>query len=196
MGWWRIQAQEHPPVPTGEAADAQAVEELFSQRRQEQRLKEWVVQYANPGNDPTRIRNGLGFYVELGVLYLQQHRLEEANQFFSELKKHSIEQYALLGRLGHAIVLGLQDRPAESNQLFMELFGDLKRPPKGRLPLALFLRENPQLAQWVAKALDFNAVNATPEAPFPPQLEPLRRPGTWPFGGRRPPIDKAAGKRT
>src|SRR5262249_40127668 len=91
------------------------------QRRNEQFLREAVEKYANPGGDRVSRDLGLRHSLELGVLYLKEDRLEEADQFFAGLIK--VPVYRILGRLGHAIVLARQDHAIESNKLFLELVG-------------------------------------------------------------------------
>jgi serine/threonine-protein kinase len=175
----RLKKPAEPPTAPA-TDDTRAVEALFSQQKREQFLKDAVDQYANPSNDLTS-RLGAGHIIELGLLYLDQWRLDEADEFFSRLMKSTVKPYANLGRLGHAVVLGLQNYPAESNQAFKELLKDVRAPRQ-----ALYLLENPQLAQWVARSLDYNATNAPTD--FPKELQFLRYPG----GG----LSKAAGKRT
>jgi hypothetical protein len=114
--------------------------------------------------------------VELGLFYLEQGRLDDADRFFQGLvRSQSVAPYRYLGNLGHATVLGLQDHAAESEELFFKL---LLVPGTGgvRPEAARLLRQNPRLHQWVAKALDYDHANQTREHPFPRQLEPLRHP--------------------
>lgn len=177
LGWLRIHAHAQAPAPEEPAGEAEADDGLFSQRKREQFLKEAVQHYANPGNDPSKIDLGLSHAAELGGFYLDQGRLDEADQFFLAESGQQTAEYAVLGKLGHATVLALRNQPAESNKAFLELLGDKKRfgDPRWRRQ---FLGKNPQLHQlhqWVAKALDYNAANAA-ESPFPRELEPLRRP--------------------
>jgi serine/threonine-protein kinase len=166
LAWW----QRHKEFPTSAASVTDAsVEALFSQQKREQFLKDAVEQYADPGTDAARIRLGLGHCIELAVFYLDQWRLADADELFTRLQRSPVETYASLGRLGHAIVLGLQNKPAESNEAFREAARSVKGPRNRGI-----LLENPQLAQWVARALDYNFANAP--ADFPRQLQFLRTP--------------------
>src|SRR5579885_492430 len=142
-GWLR----HHARAPSGPPpAEVRALDDMFAPQKREQFLKEAVEQYMNPGNDPNKVRLGMGHCMELGLLYLEQWRLDEAGQLFARLEQHPNDAYKLLGRLGQGIVLALQDRPEESNALFLKLQAD------GRQRLRLFLAGNPQLHQWVARA--------------------------------------------
>jgi serine/threonine-protein kinase len=179
VAWARLKNQAGTQAPASPSADVGDVEALFSKQKHEQFLRDAVEQYADPGNDATKIRSGVNHIVELGLLYLEQWRLPEADELFTRQMQSSVGQYALLGRLGHAIVLGLQNQTAESNRLFLELVKD-KPARKDRLLQALLLLDNPQLAQWVSCALDYNAANATTVPPLPRELTPLRNPWIGP----------------
>jgi len=175
LAWLRLRKQEMAEPTAATAADAGNVEALFSKQRHEQFLKEAVEQYADPGNDVTRIRNGLSHALELGLLYLDQWRLDDADALFGRLAQSSVEQYVALGRVGRAIVLGLQNKPKESNQAFVTLVKDSKRPRQ------IFNQfDSPALVQWAARALYYNYENAPKE--FPTELAPLRTP--WAPGMR------------
>jgi hypothetical protein len=168
-GWlWRQHQATPPPVPAAES-DTPAPEAPISLARREQFLKEAVEQYANPGKDRTQIQLGLGHILELGLFYLDQGRLEDADQLFARLSgPQEIQPYRYLGVLGHAIVLGLQSKPEQSNELFQQSLSTQV--------VAGLLRLNPRLQQWVASALDYNKINESPEHRFPEKLEPYRHP--------------------
>jgi serine/threonine-protein kinase len=185
IAWTRLKKQAEIEPTSTTAADAGNVEALFSKQKHEQFLKEAVEQYADPGNDKTRIRNGLSHAIELGLLYLDQWRLLEADALFVRLCQSSVEQYAALGNLGHAIVLGLQNKAGESNAAFLALLKDPKRP---RQMFNQF--ESPALVQWAARAVYYNYENAPEE--FPDKLKPLRTPGGQ---ARRAGPEKGFGKK-
>jgi serine/threonine-protein kinase len=176
-GWlWRQHlAAATAPAPAADD-DKNGPEPFQSLARREQFLKEGVERYARP-QDPSQVRMGMGLCQELGVFYLGQGRLEEADQFFNRLiaRAPEVQPYGFLGRLGHAIVLGLQDRAGESDDLFLKVFFD-PRTGAERPQAIQFLRANPRLHEWVATALDANAVNQARDHTFPPKLEPLRHP--------------------
>jgi serine/threonine-protein kinase len=190
-GWlWRQHdAAARAPAP---ADDTVTVPEAFqSLARREQFLKEAVDQYANPDRDQVRL--GLMHCEELGLFYLEQGRLDDADAFFRGLARPSqkVLPYRFLGQLGQAIVLGLQNRPGASNQQFQEI---LLQPVLGgeRQMAVQFLRANPRVHEWVARALDYNLANQTSDHPFPAKLEPFRH-----FAGMPAPRggDKNPGKK-
>jgi tRNA A-37 threonylcarbamoyl transferase component Bud32 len=181
------QAQTRPPANLGSAApDSTALEAPFSLKKEEQRLKGEVGQYANPGKDGEKVRMGLGHNIELGLFYLEQWRLDDAEQLFSHLSASDLPQYRLLGRIGRAIVLALKNNPKESNKEFLELLAERPVAPRGAL--VGFLALHPKLRPWVATAVEYNAANAS-ISPFPQELEFLRKPsplGPKPGGDKKP----------
>jgi serine/threonine-protein kinase len=158
LAWMRFKKPAEPVAAISD--DASAVDALFSQQKREQFLKDAVAQYANPGEDPARIRLGAGQCIELGLFYLDAWRLPDADEHFNRLMKSPVKPYVNIGRLGHAIVLGLQNHPSESNQAVLELFKEVRNPRPG-----LYLTDNPRWAQWLGRALDYNYANAPTEFP-------------------------------
>jgi predicted Ser/Thr protein kinase len=174
-GWlWR----QHRANAAALTADAEttAPEPFLSLARREQFLKDAVAEYANPRDEAQR-RMGIGACLELGLFYLEQHRLDDADRFFADLtgRPREMPLYRFLGQIGHAIVLGLQDRAEESDDLFQKLFFDPRTGQERPMSL-LLLKQSTRLRQWVATALDYNRANQTPRHPFPEQLERLRHP--------------------
>jgi serine/threonine-protein kinase len=172
---------------------------LTEMQRQENFMREAVEQYSDPGKDPMRVDLGLKHALELGLFYLKQQRLDDADRFFLDLRdnRNKVEAYRTLGLLGHAIVLGLENQPAESNRAFLDLVGDKARAgkPPDRLP---FLLNQAPLRYEIARALDYNRINLPASQPLPPALEALRKPAEWwtaPEGGlRRPGQNRKLGK--
>jgi eukaryotic-like serine/threonine-protein kinase len=175
----------HRPQPThsGDTAaneiDLSKLESQYSPNKKEQSLKDTARLYSDPGKDQDKIRVGLDLYRELAVLYLDQGRWDEADQFFLELLKNpnQVDMYGIFGKLGHAIILGLQSKPAESNKLFKDvLFAVLAvRKAENRdrsIALQSFLG-NTKVRQWMAEALEYNHKNDPDH--FPPQLELWRK---------------------
>jgi serine/threonine-protein kinase len=190
LGWVRLQAGT-------KAAAAQAGTEAAeprpapSEAEREKFLQTAVQQYLKPsGTTPQEISNqarlGIDHAVELALFYLDRWKLNEADDLFGKLTAagDKVPQYLKLGRIGHAIVLGLQDKPDESNKLFVEALG--RKAERDRLLQMPWFRQNPKLQLWIARALDHNEQNA-PEN-FPQQLrpwqEPPKRPADKPAGGR------------
>src|SRR5205823_4943445 len=82
----------------------------------------------NP-TQPSEVTTGFQHSVELGLYYLKENRLDEADQLFLELAKpeRKVVPYRYLGRMGHAIVLAYKDDAAGSNQEFLAIFADIER---------------------------------------------------------------------
>ncbi len=144
-------------------------------------------EYPEPGNDRDKMHMGLVHRVELAMFYLDERRYDEADRFFKELtgNKSKAPAYNLLGRVGHAIVLGFQDKAAESNDLFLAIFAE-NRPQMYKGAIGL-VNAYPKLKQKIAEALDRNEAN---KERVPDSLKELRRPGPIVL----PPV-KAAGKK-
>jgi serine/threonine-protein kinase len=175
----------HRPQPTHSSdtaandIDLSKLESQYSPNKKEQSLKETAKLYSNPGKDQDKVRVGLDLYRELAVLYLDQGRWDEADQFFLELLKNpnQVEMYSTFGMLGHAIILGLQSKPAESNKLFQDVLLAVVAVRKAEnrdrsIALQSFLG-NTKVRQWMAEALEYNHKN-DPDR-FPRQLEPWRK---------------------
>jgi hypothetical protein len=142
-----------------------------NKEREETLLREWKL-YANPETDKDAWL-GLSIATKLGLHYLKDRRLADAERFFGELNHPDQRKmmYRQLGKLGQAVVLARQDRPAESNKAFREVLFRNKnvwRP--------VWALNDPPLREAITEALQRNHVNA-PET-FPPYLAPLRSPPT------------------
>jgi serine/threonine-protein kinase len=176
LGWHRSPPPGARLQSQGRAEDAGEVEALLSEQKREQFLITAVNQYGDPGGDPTQLALGLGHRLELGLVYLQQWRLAEADEFFKGLINNppKVPAYHSLGRVGGAMVLAFQNRPEESNRAFLKLLVE-KWPESDRLQRQPFLFNNPRLREMIARALNYNHANATPEQPFPERLQPFRK---------------------
>jgi hypothetical protein len=190
LGVYRHLHRSAPPPETS-TAEVDAIDAMFSPQKREQVLQAAVEKNAYFGTDRIRMRVALASYLDLGLFYLEQWRLDDADRFFARLDSPQYPRsYRFLGRLGRATVLAFQDRPEESNRLFLELLGD-KKADGDRAELALLQQQNHQLRFVLARALDHNAANATAETLFPSQLEYLRKP---PLPLPRPRADKPPAK--
>jgi hypothetical protein len=157
------------------------VESLLSPAKREQTLKDSVDLYLTSPKGEANPDSGLLACRDLAVFYLDQRRWDEADQLFLRLvNSNQPDVYKTFGRLGHAIVLGLQSKTKESNDLFLELLK--KRPaldPANGKPGAYpAVFQAPKIRHWLAEALDYNYRN-DPEH-FPARLEPLRKPARAP----------------
>jgi len=137
--------------------------------------------------------------VELGLLYMNEHRWAEANERFKRLEKEDFSRTApliarqpsLVGRLGQAVVLAYWDlaaqnsasqgSAAQSNEAILKAVVESAKGPKfdkiDRVPreaVSLLLRY-PNLAQTLGEALNRN-VAALGKAKLDPILESLRVP--------------------
>jgi len=188
IGWYRSRHQAAPP-PEPAAADAGAVEAMFSLEKRERFLLLAAEQYADPGNDQGKVREGVKFAVELGLLYLDDKlpRLDDAEQLFKKLidNPHNVKAYGAVGRLGLGIVLAFRNRPEESARLFMEVPPDIKK--FDGLQQAML---HPNFRHKIVEALNFNEKNLEAQMQKLPQemvnfrkyllsqpIAPPRRPG-------------------
>jgi serine/threonine-protein kinase len=152
-----------------------------SEAERERFLQTAVQQYLKPSGangqelPQPQVRMGLDHAVELALFYLDRWRLADADDLFARLLAagEKVRPYQRLGQLGQAIVLGLQDRPEESNKLFLHVIGE-HRADRDKFLQIWWLKQNPKLQLWIARALEHNAENA-PES-FPKELKPLRDP--------------------
>jgi serine/threonine-protein kinase len=184
FGWYYRHPSPPPPVPPG--IDAGAGDAHLSPQELERTLQADVERYSNPGKDQGKVLTGYNLNLELGLFYLDQKRWDDADQLFKKLMTNpgQVTEYAYLGRMGHAIVLGLQSHYKESNELFLEVQKErgFDQPP-GRTAKpepAVHPIRNPKLRQWVAEALEYNYKNDVKS--FPKALEPWRKPGGSPKG--------------
>jgi serine/threonine-protein kinase len=145
---------------------------FFSRQEREDFLKRELKRFAQAGEDRDRTTWGLQYAIELGLIYLADRRLGEAEKLFQDLERPGQgPAYHTLGKLGRALVLAFQNRPEESNKLFLQLYpAQLKWAPKDigvqeKLWYYQVLRRDPRLRQTIAQALEANFAN-NPEA-FP-----------------------------
>jgi eukaryotic-like serine/threonine-protein kinase len=159
-GWFvhhRPQSVIAPPDDPGPLKKpAVAKEDATEKQRQ-------VEKYLNP-TGPGEVVTGFTLARDLGLYFLKEKRLEEADQLFLDLGKpeRKVVMYRWLGRLGHATVLAFKDEAAASNQEFLAVIDDIERTEAR--PLAKgkrdFWRENGALREMIAKAIDRNFANA------------------------------------
>jgi len=120
--------------------------------------------------------------IELGLLYLRENRLKEAEIRFNKLEeetfrgKFSTEHAQLAGRIGQAVVLAFRDKPTESNALVFKAIPKigLKAPGAGMGKFREFMLANPSLSQALSEALNRNAANQRDQR-LPLVLEQLRQ---------------------
>ncbi len=209
LGWYRKQPPEPepgpapPPVAPAAADDLGAARALFSVREREKQLRSQIKENYQPhGPLSLKVVTGLNAAVDLGLLYLGERRLDDADALFKDLCPAAEKKCPgrLLSQIGQAIVLALRDQAAESNQQFLALAAEFDKLEKllafnpgaklgkgiGKEWLAhkdeveiyhLLWKNSPpaaSLREMVARALDANYAN-DPKG-FPPRLEAYRHP--------------------
>ena len=117
LGWLRRTADDAAPVvpnvPAGDAADAD--DDLLPVNDEER--CELVDKYLQPSGAGRNVSVGIGLCLDLSILYLDQHRLNDADKLFERLAKApQARQYQTLGQFGGGIVLALRDEARESNR--------------------------------------------------------------------------------
>jgi len=171
LGWRSNGAPALPAAPA--AAPGQTAPKETARQHREKLLVDALQLYEHPA-DNQEMNLGLEQRVELGLLYLDDRRLNEAERFFSGLvtNRYRVHQYEVLGRIGQAIVSAFRDQPGVSLQVFKELFGE----PQAKKDRALKLRlvnQNPRLRRKIAEAMERNVAN---EPSVPAELRELCRP--------------------
>lgn len=153
---------------------------MISKDERERQLEKLVEAHLDP-KGPLDVMTGLKFSIELGLLYLKDRRLDDAEKFFRQLDRpdQKIRPYREFGELGNAVVLAFRDQPQASNKLFLSLVDDDKR---NKLAGLRSWYADAQLREMIAEALNYNLANAP--ADFPPALERLRHP-PFPTLGKR-----------
>jgi serine/threonine-protein kinase len=177
-GWLR----RHAAAPAHAAAVLPAEGEVYSPQEREQTLRKAADEYLEaPRKTPDEIATGLGLSLKLALLYLDLHRLDDAEQLFDRLDRiHQPRQYHVLGHLGRGVVLALRSQPKESNKLFQDVFTpwparEAARKKADGLPAWQNpLWQNPQLRAWLARAVDYNHQNGLDDSDLPLALRPLR----------------------
>jgi serine/threonine-protein kinase len=159
-------------------------------KEKEKRLRQAAKDYANPGNDRAI---GISHQVELAVFLLDQRRYEDADRFFKELSDNSqkVPMYALLGRIGHAVVLAFQDKAAESMKILDDVFTE--RPRNLMMLRAAFnlMNQYPHLHREVADAIKRNEDNNQKASAI---LEKVSKPEQLILPAEIKPKQKAANK--
>jgi serine/threonine-protein kinase len=128
----------------------------FDQQREEELLrKQEAASRSKPGGPTQWLRPSL----LLGLDYLEQQRLDEAEKLFVDLAQnvpaHRKHAFNTLARLGQAIILARKNKALASNNLFLEVL--VRKHQVDGLP---FLANSPHLWYQIECALDANKGNA------------------------------------
>jgi serine/threonine-protein kinase len=161
-------------------------------KEKEKRLRQAAKDYANPGGERA---TGVTHQVELAVFLLDQRRFADEDVFFKELNEsgQKVPMYALLGRIGHAVVLAFQDKAAESMKLLEDMFTEKPRNPMMLKTIISLMNQYPHLHQQVGKAIERNKDN---NQTIPAVLEKVRRPEALSMPAEFKAKQKAANKGT
>ena len=187
IGWYRHRPSL-PPPPAGD--DDGLARALFSKREKEKQLAKLVRENYKPqGPLDIKVLSGLGAAVDLGLVYLEERRIDEAEAFFKDLCAGSEKGCPgrLLSTLGKAMVLAFRDEPAESNRQFVTIMAEFDKleklaPVNPQLKddakiYDLLWKTNPpaaSLREMAARALQRNYDNDSKK--FPSQLDAYRFP--------------------
>jgi serine/threonine-protein kinase len=180
-GWWRNHDQPapRPVVPTNvnpELRPELPFKAAADPSKDEQLLLQMIKREIDKGEGPALVKHR----VELGVIYLQERRLDEADKLFQIMITEAVPDKTKqlgsrgMGKLGQAIVLAFRDQAQDSNKIFVAVLA--AKVPKFKEPLSvpLLLQRNAAFSELVAKALDHNYANAP--ASFPGALQVYRAP--------------------
>jgi hypothetical protein len=130
-----------------------------------------------------RVQAGL----KLGLFYLQEHRYTDADAMFKEMEREQGRpnillpetglpvQPALLGKLGQAVVLSMQDQTPESNMMFEEALNSMPRPLI-RTAMERLCFEYAEFGQAISEAANRNADNMPKGAKLSPLVQWLTTP--------------------
>jgi serine/threonine-protein kinase len=174
IGWFRHRLAfplHAAVVPTPEDRPA-----ALPEQEEEKALRTVAEPYLKSRPPTAEVQTGLGLCLKLGVFYLEHDRLDDALALFARLEKHPLPAYRMLGRVGHGIVLALQNRSAESNKEFRDLYiqGRDRPPGKQRFEnLQRWMWSEEKWHYWMKKALHYNLQNGVKRDDIPPALHKL-----------------------
>jgi eukaryotic-like serine/threonine-protein kinase len=122
--------------------------------------------------------------LELGLLYLHEHRHAEAEKVFLQLEQEKPDRpkqqdaifpvFVVASKLGGGILLAQQDRARESYAAFTQAMGALAKRPAALDRLREFFASHRDFALAIAEAVQRNQENL--KGGLPPALERLRSP--------------------
>jgi serine/threonine-protein kinase len=178
----RANANSNSTTPPGQGLpDVRPIEKLTTARE-----RELLAVLNGKGTDPDDVVKAS---IELGLLYVKEHRLADATDRFERLKGKSTDWWRsdpnasrsanLTSRMGLAVVLANEDKADASNKLFLEVINEPlpKFIPKGERSTASANRtllRYPDLSHAVSDALNRNAANLGKTKLEPASLEQLR----------------------
>lgn len=193
VGWRSGNAASTPAATEPVAVDDRANSFYQEEQRLLQEVRRTEAGPDSKKNGPSddvleSVRYALEVRLKLLVLYLDEWRLADAARF-ADAETHSpVPAYQTCGRLCKAVVLAFEDKAAESNEAFVELFGDKKSLRQHRIKIMLVNR-NRRFHQLIVEALDRNEIN---RAKPPAELDELRKP--QPYAPFAPGLTRKGGK--
>jgi eukaryotic-like serine/threonine-protein kinase len=183
FGWYRNRSPAHAVVVPGDG-DPSTSRASFLPRQREKALLKQVK------DNGLNNQAGVNAAVELGLLYLNERRLDDASTFFKSLcpEDEAGCNGRLLGNLGKAMVLAFGDKTKESNDEFLNAFahidhleklqGRARTDAKQEIEVYHLLWKNTSpaaaLREAVAEALYHNYCND--KGGFPEPLKPYLQP--------------------
>jgi serine/threonine-protein kinase len=170
------------PLPGTEGVrptDASLVEGVLLPSKREQALHVLVDQTLNVPKGKNPNKSGYANCLELGLLYLDEGRLDEAAKHFDRLAGFDDVSFKALGLAGKGIALAARNKASESNTLLDKVFNPMGLPgqrgnKKG--PVAPAIRANSPIAplvnnprgrDWLGRARRQNHENGVKDESVP-----------------------------
>jgi serine/threonine protein kinase len=147
-------------VPVGEEFAPNRMES------KEQAIRTLLEPYLDtrPGNF-REVQKGLEQGMDLGMLYLEHDRLDDAHALFLRFEQNGVPAFRVLGHLGQGIVLALRSEAHESNKRFLKIQVEMRgKQPKW---LENLIRVDPKWRYWVNKAIHYNLQNGLDRSEIP-----------------------------
>ncbi len=119
----------------------------------EQSLKETSERYLNLNSKYKNTSGGVGVCIDLGLIYLGKHQLEDAEKLYQACIPNS--KYKQIGELGLGIVYGLKSESVKSHEYLNKV------APAFALNIS---NTYPEMRYWIAEAIYFNGKNGQKDA--------------------------------
>jgi serine/threonine-protein kinase len=123
-------------------------EDILDNSYSEQSLKLTVDRYLNLNSKSKNTAGGSGVCMDLGLLYLGSHKLDDAEKLYLSCKLNS--KYEGLGNLGLGIVYALKSEPNKSQEYLNKV------SPSFAINIC---NTYPEMKFWLKEAFHFNAQN-------------------------------------
>jgi len=123
-------------------------EDILDNSYSEQSLKQTVDRYLNSNFKSKNTPGGSGVCTDLGLLYLGNHKLDDAEKLYQSCKLNST--YEGLGNLGLGIVYALKSDPNKSQEYLNKV------SPSFAINIC---NTYPEMKFWLKEAFHFNAQN-------------------------------------